>query len=356
MRWWREGVAAFNYDERPWNLAHPVQRPARLLLEWGWEVHTVSRGHAAERLDLDGAIVWVERSTGAAMRRMASLRAELVYVEASTYGMLFSPMGRRSWIRNPARAKRPGSRLLQRVGLRGFDSVSLTVPETMDDWRLSSGQSVELPYPVDVAWWGEPVSRDGWSWGERGRPEPRGPVLVCNAALIRRKRNPELIEALAPLLRANRDAVLVLVGNPSPEPEEVARIESARDAHGLAEQVLIAGQVSHAEIRALLAWASVSVINTAEETQCMAVYEALAAGVPAVIPRIPELTAQFPTLPAHANGRELLANVERVLGDPELRGTMIERSRDQLAWADVKRHDELWASNLERLLGREPRA
>ena len=120
---------------------------------------------------------------------------------------------------------------------------------------------------------------------------------------------------------------------------------------GIGQQVLVLDWISYPEIRELLAWTSLTIINSRRETQCLAVYEALAAGVPTLISAIPELVSQFPNLPAHTSGEELRANVGRVLSDQSFARSLVESSRDRVAWADVERHDEVFQATLRRLVG-----
>jgi glycosyltransferase involved in cell wall biosynthesis len=177
-------------------------------------------------------------------------------------------------------------------------------------------------------------------------------VLVSVAAYARGKRPLELLRMLAPFLAKNRSAVLVFVGHQFVEPEVTRELETLPAALGVGDQVMVPGWMSRPDIRELLGWASAAIINSRAETQCLAIYEALAAGVPVLISAIPALTSQFPALPAHASEHELRANLERVLGDSELRHELVRSSQARLGWADVRRHDELLASALSRLLGR----
>ena len=83
----------------------------------------------------------------------------------------------------------------------------------------------------------------------------------------------------------------------------------------------------------------------------MAVYEALAAGVPTLVPRLPVLTTQFPALPAHGDCAELRVNAERLLENPEIREELVTRCRDRLRWADRVRHDAVFREAISRLVG-----
>jgi glycosyltransferase involved in cell wall biosynthesis len=301
---------------------------------------------------IDGALGWSEPSTAGVARRILSLRPELLFVESSTYATVFGDLGRRTWIRNPRPASRPSARRVQRLALRRFDAVSFTNPAEAALWSVDPGQVADLPYPVDVSWWREPVRRRESWWTDRGWPVPQGPVLVCNASFERNKRHAELLEWLAPLLRSERSAVLVLFGHRWFEPEVWEMVNSRPGELGIGDQVQVTDWISYEEIRELLAWSSLAVINSLRETQCLAIYEALAAGVPTLISAIPELTSQFPHLPAHSTGEELRANAQRVLDEPGLGERLIESSWDRVAWADTTRHDRVFQVALERLLDR----
>lgn len=349
---WRRGVAAINLPITPEELTHPGWRPSLLLRDLGFEVHVVTRGTLAERSEVDGAAVWVESTTLGTARRIAQLRPELLFVESSTYGTVLGTLGKRSWIRNPRRASRREVFALQRAALRTFDAVSFTNAAERTLWPVDPKQTADLPYPVDVGWWSEPVQRrDSW-WTDRGWRVPRGPVLVCNSAFERHKRHAELLEWLAPTLAGDPSAVLVLFGHRWVEPEVWELVRTRPRELGIGDQVLVTDWITHQEIRELLGWATVTIMNSARETQCLAVYEALAAGVPTLISAIPELLAQFPHLPAHSDGAQLRFNLKRVLSEPGFGREIVESSREQVEWADVTRHDEVFHATLERLLGR----
>ncbi len=308
IRPWRTGCAVAIVGDRPSDVGHPVLRPLALLRDAGFDVHAVTRGTAPERFELDGVTVWVERGTERTVRRVIRLRPELMFVESSTFGVLLGTLAARSWIRNPLPAANRRLHQLQRAALCGFDAVSFTNPSDRRRWTVRDSKEVDLPYPVDVQWWAAPVPRRESWWTDRGWSVPQGHVLVSNAAYTRRKRLVELLDALAPYLRANPSSILVLTGHQSVDPYETEIVRRRPAELGLGEQVMVTGWISPAEIRELLAWASVTVINSSWETQCMAIYEALAAGVPTLISAIPVLTSQFPSLPAHANDQELRSN------------------------------------------------
>lgn len=356
-RRWQPGVVAVDLPVRPSDLPgldldHPGRRPLLLLRRAGFDLHIVTRGHPSARVSMDGATGWVEGSTLAVGRRILGLRPELLFVESSTYATTFGDLARRTWIRNPRRAARPSVRRFQQLALRRFDAVTFTNPAEASLWSLAPGQVADLPYPVDVSWWAERVARRESWWTDRGWPVPIGPVIVCNASFDRNKRHAELLEWLAPVLRSEPEAVLVLFGHRWFEPKIWEMVNTRPAELGIGEQVRVTDWISYEEIRELLAWASLTIVNSLRETQCLALYEALAAAVPTLISAIPELVSQFPNLPAHTSGEELRENVARVLGDREYAGHLVESSREQVDRADVRRHDALFQARLEALLGR----
>lgn len=354
---WRTGVAAVNLpvrssELRRFDLNRPGRRPLLVLRQAGFEVHIITRGERATRVAIDGALGWSEPSTLAVARRILSLRPELLFTDSSTYSTVFGDLAGRSWVRNPKRASRPSARRVQQLALRRFDAVSFTNPAEAALWSVAPAQVADLPYPVDVGWWRERVPRRESWWTDRGWPVPHGPVLVCNASFDRNKRHAELLDWLAPLLRSRRSAVLVMFGHRWFEPEVWEMVNTRPGELGIGEQVHVTDWISYEEIRELLAWSSLTVINSLRETQCLAIYEALAAGVPALISAIPDLTSQFPHLPAHSTGQELRANVESVLDEPGLAERLIASSQERVDWADITRHDRVFQDTLERLLAR----
>jgi hypothetical protein len=71
-----------------------------------------------------------------------------------------------------------------------------------------------------------------------------------------------------------------------------------------------------------------------------------------LISAIPELVSQFPNLPAHVGGKDLRANVQRVLSDSEFGRSRVKSSHERVTWADIRRHDQLFQRTVDRLLGR----
>ena len=109
---------------------------------------------------------------------------------------------------------------------------------------------------------------------------PRGvPVLVTVGALIPRKGQKYVIEALALL----PDAILLLAGTGADE----AALKSMAERLGVADRVRFLGAVPHGELPIVLNAADVFVLPTASEGLANAWVEALACGTPMVTTPIP---------------------------------------------------------------------
>lgn len=102
-----------------------------------------------------------------------------------------------------------------------------------------------------------------------------GPLVACVGALIPRKGQAILIEALASLA----DATLMIVG----QGPDRAALEAQARTLGIAERVRFAGALPHDEIARILAAADVMVLPSSSEGLANAWVEALACGTPIVI-------------------------------------------------------------------------
>jgi glycosyltransferase involved in cell wall biosynthesis len=342
----RRGRVAVVYDEFPGSIRYPEARPALLLAERGHDVHVVSLD--TRPVDTAPARWWPASNRLALVRRVAALRPKLVFVESTTANLVAVPFGSRSWVRAPLPSPNPLKAAVQKALLSRADAVSFCHPAQGDPWRVPPERLADLPYPVDVSFWSQPVTREAEWWHRRGAEPPGGPVVALVANLLRRKRQVEALTALEPVLARRADVTLVFAGATF-EAEVEAELRARIRERGLTGRVRLLGGLPRDDVRQLLAWTSVHVVNTAFETQCMAVYESLAAGVPTLIAGIPELTSAFPELPAHRDAADLSRNVEAVLDDPELARRAVERSQARVRWADIEHHDELFEAGCERL-------
>ncbi|MEY2423392.1 MAG: hypothetical protein QOI95_3459 [Acidimicrobiaceae bacterium] len=339
-----------NVHVPPNTLQYPSTLPARLMADLGFDVHVVSRG-PTDTGEVEGVPLWVESSHAALAQRIARLRPKLLFVESTSYGCFLRPLVHRIWVRNPPVSPTSSIRTGQRAALWAANAISFTNPEARRAWKFRPSQVADLPYPVDTTFWASPTKRDPSFWTSRSLSVPSGPVIAYVAGLQRVKRQPEALVALTGLLRTRPDLMLVFVGHAFESSVE-QELKASRAALGIEKQVLLLGALPHADIKSLYAWTALTVTNSEHETQCMSVYESLAAGVPAVISAIPELMSQFPGLPAHADGVSLSAHVEELLANPRRGAMLVEDARPQVAWADRKRHDDVFAQTVERLVPR----
>jgi glycosyltransferase involved in cell wall biosynthesis len=106
----------------------------------------------------------------------------------------------------------------------------------------------------------------------------RGPLVVSTGALIERKGHDIVIEAMAALPNAH----LLIAGEGAYRGALEAKIAAA----GLTDRVRLLGAVPHGEMAALLAAADVMALASENEGLANAWVEALACGVPLVIPDV----------------------------------------------------------------------
>jgi glycosyltransferase involved in cell wall biosynthesis len=106
----------------------------------------------------------------------------------------------------------------------------------------------------------------------------RGPLVVSTGALIERKGHDIVIDAIAALPNVH----LLIAG----EGAYRGALEAKIAALGLADRVRLLGAVPHAEMAALLAAADVMALASENEGLANAWVEALACGVPVVIPDV----------------------------------------------------------------------
>ncbi|HET6818030.1 MAG TPA: glycosyltransferase family 4 protein [Mycobacteriales bacterium] len=331
----------------PSTIDYPNARPVRFMQRRGLDVQIVSYGTGHE--SLDGVPLWREHGVVGAARRIARLRPDLLFVETPTTSLTLALAARRVWVRSPVLSPKPQKAMVQRQLMRAVDHVTFCNPADALPWDLPSSRLVDLPYPVDVEFWSARSERDPSWWSTRGLPVPTGPVLVCVANFVAVKRQAELVNWIAPLL-VERGAHLVLAGRVFDT--TVARdVERAVLEHGLGDRVHVVGELSHEDVRSLYAWTDVAVINSRKETQCMSLYESLAAGVVTILRDVGQLTSAFPALPRFDDAEGLHAAVARCLDERGLSQELVDAAQPRVAWADVRRHDRLLDQHLDRLLG-----
>ena len=326
-------VAVYLQDRLQGDWTHD-SRVAGTLSRIGFDVHAVTRECV---VPWDSLPVWEEGSRAAVIRRIARLSPDLLFCEGGAWHLYALPLARRTWVRSPTHSPSRTKDLVQKALLRRVDAVSICNPWDRQHWR--SFRLVDLAYPLDTAFWSLPTQRDPAFWTRRGLPVPTGPLILCVGQIVGGKRPVELFDALAPLLRA-RDGVTLLYAGETFDSGVEKLLRARISTEGLSGRVHLPGLIQPREdLRQLFAWTDIHVLNTVRETQCMALYESLAAGVPTLIPAIPNLTSAFPTLLAHRDAAEIRQNVTTVLDDPAFGQELVGRSRPYLLWADNEAHD-----------------
>lgn len=346
---WRRGCAAVLFDRFPSTLDYPSARPAQLLRDAGMDVHIIDTGADRPGRKYEGCVLWEEPSHRAAAARILRLRPTVLFAEGATWTLEVLPLARRAWVRFTAMPVSPLKRFAQQVLLPRAAAVSFGNPHHHSLFRIPPNHYADLPYPVNIAFWSTEVARDRAFWTARGLRVPGGAVVAYVAQITEGKRQPEMVRDLVPLLRDRPEVTVVLAGYVVDE-HEAAAVREIIAREGLGESVVMLGGISQEDVRQLFAWTTIHIVNSAHETQCMSLYESLAAGVPTIVSDIPELTTAFPGLLRHATGTELRENVDRLLGSPGLGITQVSAARARLDWADVRRHDLVFSQTLKSLL------
>lgn len=177
-------------------------------------------------------------------------------------------------------------------------------------------------------------------------------VLLYVGRLSAEKNLGLLLDALRHLGDACPEACLVLVG------EGPLRPALARQAEGpLSGRLLVPGPLDYASLPDALAAADVFVFPSQSETQGLAVVEAMAAGLPVVAVRSPEIVevAGDAALVVDPSPAALAHGVRAVLEDPARAGELALRARRRAQDFDlpraVQRLEELYAELCRRERG-----
>lgn len=331
----------------PHQLDYPEARPLKLALEAGHEVHAVSLEQ--DHPGFPDVRHWREPSMARMVLRARGLKGDVAFFERPGRLLVGAALVPRSWVRAPERVESRAKRALQSVLIRRVQAVTFTNPHERTLWPVAARRVRELPYPVDLAFWEASQPRRKAFWTSRSLPVPTT-VIACLANLMARKQQPELVRWAAPLLRGTPGLVLCFAGREY-EAGTVAAIASAAEQEGVAAQVHVLGFLDRDAARALLAWTDLHVVNSRNETQCMALYEGLAAGVATMLYDYPVLTSAFPRLPRHRDSESFCANARRLLDEPGAGARQRAEARARLDWAGMPAHDALFAEGLDELVG-----
>jgi glycosyltransferase involved in cell wall biosynthesis len=154
-------------------------------------------------------------------------------------------------------------------------------------------------------------------------------VALCISRLAPEKNLVCLIQAFARLAESAKNVRLVLVGD-GPLRSDLERLAGQLGIHA---QVTLVGSVPYAQIPEYIAAADLFVFPSTSETHPLVIVEAMAGGLPVVVADSP---AYLDTVEDGVNGfvapddpQALAERMARIVGDPELRLVMGQRSRER---------------------------
>jgi len=194
------------------------------------------------------------------------------------HGVLTPYMRRIGW-----RKKWIYDRLIARQMLRGAAAVVCTGAserEEVDSLHLSQ-RTVVIPHGISLKSFESLPPRGDFR--AKYLRNHQGPLLLYLGRMAKVKNLELLIAAFARVLRAVPDARLALVGPPDPAAYQ-ATIDGWLREYGVAEQTVLTGPIT--DLRAkqqALADADLFVMPSHSENFCHALFEAMAAGLPAVV-------------------------------------------------------------------------
>lgn len=228
--------------------------------------------------------------------------------------------------------------LLHRRMIRGADAClaigSLARQVFLEEYGVPADRVFLAPYTVDNDFFISEVDR--WrSQKDQIKAElgisTQDPVVLCVAGMVSKKRQPDLVEALAKL---NRPCQLILVGH-GPLLEQIREV-----CHQLLPNTLLPGFVNQSELPRYYAIADVFVLPSQWEEFGLVINEAMCAGLPIIatnstaatvdLVRVGEngFTYQPSDIPA------LSSHLEILLSSPLLREQFGNRSQEIiLGWS-----------------------
>jgi glycosyltransferase involved in cell wall biosynthesis len=177
-------------------------------------------------------------------------------------------------------------------------------------------------------------------------------VVLCVAFMYKRKNVPLLIGAFDSIANRYPDAVLAVGGDGDDMPAVRAAIENAR--HG--SQILLLGALKHREVMQYMAWCDVFALIGGDEPFATVFSEAMSAGKAIVFASDGGITdvakdGVHGLSVEPGDAPSAVAALDRLLGDPELRGRLGRGASGlaaQLTWAANARNiAELFQAALE---------
>ncbi len=204
-----------------------------------------------------------------------------------------------------------------------YDANSLGALELLAKRGIARERLRYIPNGIDVEQWPvRPANAD----------RDRVPIVVCVARFVPRKRQRDLVAAVA-RIKADEIGLRVVLAGDGPTLSEVRRYA---EELGVDDVVSFPGQVDRAGVRQLLAEADVFCLSSLWEGMAGTVMEAMASGVPVVGTRvngITELVADGCTgLLVPPERPDLLADaLAALLIDADRRARLGSQGRDKIA-------------------------
>jgi glycosyltransferase involved in cell wall biosynthesis len=193
-------------------------------------------------------------------------------------------------------------RLAGPVFLRLFRKILCVSPHEVEGYRKRGFSRTELlPNPIDHLYLSRAGPADARAFRRRHRIDSE--FVLAHVSTMYEIKNPAVIVRAHQLLRERGyDTTLVMAG-PDHFRSAHAR-EEFEKACREAGNVVLPGKLDFPRVREVLAAADAFVVSSDWETQCIAAFEAAAAGVPLFLSDIPTLRGAFGRLAAYHPARD----------------------------------------------------
>jgi glycosyltransferase involved in cell wall biosynthesis len=207
----------------------------------------------------------------------------------------------------------PSARRVQRLALRRAGLVSGGSHYVLDLAR----NLCPARHAAEFRWAPLPVDADAFTPNGDHAPRDAAPRLLHVGSLIPVKDQDLLLRAFAHIVRAQPDACLSIAGE---DPfGRRAELEQLAASLGVGERVRWLGRVPHDDLPALYCASDLLLLTSWHESQCLAVLEAAACGLPVVgtaVGVVPELAPDAATVVAGRDPRALADAALALVADP----------------------------------------
>lgn len=305
-------------------LCQPEAKLVELARNAGFTVHTLKMGGLWRLLRGIAFVRQLARRHGYDVINVTSRRDALIAAAGAR-------LARTPLIVRSRHLMSPINSLLTYTGLpHRVMTVSSFVKQLMVDRGIPAGHIGIVPPIAVPPDWGDADGGDPWQQLQQARAQIRSElgfdeqdiVVGCVAILRVPKGHAELLQAMAPLCKANPKLHLVVVGDGQTVMEQLL---AARTEHGLEQQVHLLGYRSDAY--RLMAGFDVFALATHKEASGTAFLEAAYAGVPIVATRVggvPEMVIDGSNalLTPLGDNAALTRALQRLIDDPERRRLM----------------------------------